>query len=742
MGRPTPMLSSPIFFLQFKLLVYFMNFYRLLLLPLLMLVVGCTDSKKSDDPTPPSSEPTIALELSVVGEEEVEVSVTTAHAVRAAVYCLPAEERAPDAETIFGLGKQITPSEEPQQLRFENLMPEREYCLYGLAVDNAGELSQPATLTFKTQPSTKMLRRGEATKRSFSYHVVLPEEQADAHYLHAYFPAEQFEYQLRSQQAVDGEEFNYDSFLKNILISYGFIDQGSKEITWSAGDKNEWYAPYIATIVGGKRYYAMMALTNSEGTEFLSEACAVDMTTEPAGSSTEQITVKWEDVSTSNIRVRMECPENVVFFFYNMVTKSSWDEKREKDGPEGMMNYLYEYGWPVANTYTDAWSVNHGTEYMLGILGVDINGDLFLQEHPVCSKDVTPEIAVTLKPYERDLLGVHAYDTFYVEVVPYYFDSLEVEMWAIFDEMGRVNEAMAAAGTTLEEFAQNPTREVIEKLGDFIEPLPQEEHELLATNGYLSGLYNNFEPETEYCYLLVIPHRDKLYCGYQRATTEALYGGGEPTAAYSAFLGEWVVTGQSTEDYYTRKSYTLRIEPLTVNRSYKIYGWSMSDISEEFPFEARFIPETGRISIQGAQMLGVKEIQGEEHIIVLNGYFFYAGELGMLGGYDGTFYEGRCSGTHLSMFAQIFEYGGATYDFQAMGYTSLINGNYFTLEGEEYNLVKFTIDRPSSSYSAPTVLHTPLHRGPAARVHDLKAVGNPEAPRRQLPMAPIRSYKR
>lgn len=704
---------------------------------------ACSDDKTTpEEPTPPVVEgPTISLEIAEVGEESVTLNVKTTNATRAALFALPAEEEQPDNATIFGFGEEISPSDEPQQHTLENLLPERDYRVYALAADYDGKYSELQTVEFTTKVSTKMLRRGETTKRSFSYEVVLPEEQAGAYYLHTYFPAEIFDYQLRQSQMVDGEEFDYDIFVKNILASYGFLDQGSKTISWSAGDPNEYYTPYVATIVGGKRYYAMMALTNSEGTDFQSEVSVVDLTTLPAGESTERLNILVEEASTSNIRVRMECPENVVFFFYNLVTKASWDEKKGSVGEEGMKDYLYEYGWSAANTYTDGWSVNHSTEYMLGIMGVDVNGDSFLMENPITSEGVTPTIEITLKAYERDLLGLHAYDTFYVEVVPYYFDSLEVDMWAIFDEKGRVDEAMQAAGTTLEEFAANPTMELIEKLGDFIEPLPKEEYDILTQNGYLTGLYDNFTPDTEYCYLLVIPNREKLYCGYTTARTEPLYGGGEPTEAYSAFLGEWTVLGQTTEDYSTRKSYTLRIEPLTVNRSYKVYGWSMGNISQEFPFEARFNPEKNRMVIEGSQMLGIKEIEGEEHIIVLNGYFSYSGELGMLAGYDGPFYEARCDGSHLSMFPAFFYYNGGGYEFKTIGYSSLINGNYFTVEGEEYNLVNFTIDRPTTTSSQPIAENYVLQRGPAARLHALKPATHLVEQGHSLP-TPIRSFKR
>uniref|UniRef100_UPI004056DE2E hypothetical protein n=1 Tax=Alistipes sp. TaxID=1872444 RepID=UPI004056DE2E len=719
------------------------SFFLTLLSAVALMGSACSDDKTTpEEPKPPvMEEPTIRLEIAEVGEESVTLNVMTANATRAALLSLPAEEEQPDNATIFGFGKEITPTEEAQQVTLENLLPEREYRIYALAADNEGVYGELQTVEFTTQVSTKMLRRGETTKRGFSYEVVLPEEQTGAHYLHTYFPAETFDYQLRQSQMSDGEEFDYDIFVKNILASYGFMDQGSKTISWSAGDPNEYYTPYVATIVGGKRYYAMMALINEEGTDFLSEASVVDLTTLPAGESPEELNVMFEEVSTFHIRARMECPENVIFYFYNLVTKASWDEKKASVGLDGMKDYLYEYGWSAANTYTDAWSVNYGTEYMLGIMGVDLNGDTFLMEAPVSSENVTPQIDITLKPYERDLLGLHAYDTFYVDVVPYYFDSMDVPMWAIFDERERVDEAMKAAGTTLEEFAANPTMELIEKLGSFIESLPEEEHDMLVENGYLTGLYDNFEPDTEYCYLLVIPNRNELYCGYKTARTEAKYGGGEPSEAYSAFLGEWTVLGQTTEDYYTRKSYTLRIEPLTVNRSYKIYGWSMGGISQEYPFEARFLPEKNRIAIEGAQMLGVKEIEGEEHIIVLNGYFSYSGELGMLGGYDGTFYEARCDGSHLSLFPQLFYYGGTTYEFKTIGYTSLINGNYFTIEGEEYNLVNFTIDRPTNTSSQPVVENYVLQRGPSARVHSLKPASTGMERVHTLP-TPLRSFKR
>lgn len=670
--------------------------------------VACSDSSTDSSepvnpPGPENPKASISLILGEVKAQSVTLEYSTANATEASILCLPASQKEPSEQHIMNMGIALEISTERKTLQIEELNEQTDYTIYAVAKNEQGEYSALKTIDFTTPEYTPELPIGpeaihisvlESTKTSFTYSV--KPEQEEEYYMHTYLEGWLFEYLLAQSYMTNGEEFEMDVFLKQCLIDYGFHAQSSSDYTWSAGDPNDTRSPFFATIMGGKEYYILYAPINADGNDFLGSAELTQVTTEPAGDSSSKLLLSEESLSAQGVTIRMEATRGVKFFFYDLYPTDQVEGHKAQHGIEGMKDYLYEYGWAVANTYTDSWTIDPSTSYTLCILGVDANGDTFYQEMVVESPELIPTVSVTLRPYERELMGLHAYDTFELTVYPWNFYDEAIDVSKVRHLFATRSEVEAALGAlTLKEFAENPTEERIALLDPLLEYLSEEVQAMMYDYGYISSLLGNLEPETEYCYLSIIPWRDGYKVGYAVEATEPKYGGDAATDAYKAYLGEWVIAGQSSEDYYTRKSLTIRFEELVSNRSYKVYGWSESVLGEEFPFEVRFHPETGKISIESIQQLGRMVIGEYEYVVVFTGMTTAGGEITPHGGYSGVVYEGRCDGTHLSMFPGMFQYNGYDYNFMSMAYSLYYGGYFYAMDGDEYPLVNFTIDRPT-----------------------------------------------
>ncbi len=678
----------------------------LIALSMMLLNFGCSSSDTNDEPTPPPTPVTPELELTLgdIGEDFISVNFTAKSASTVYILTLESRKAAPSAKDITLDGEAVTVTgETPSTHTISGLDYDTDYKVYAVAVGGNDEdetMSDVKSVDATTLRSNKMLRFVESTSTSFTYEITPPEQNQN--YSHTYLEDWLFEYMLNQTIMTEGDEFNKDIFLMQILANYGFNDSGTREIQWSAGDTNEWRGQY-ATIVGGKSYYAIMCLTGESEYNFVGTPEYIKMTTQPTGRSDKSISIIPETVTAEYIQVRMECPSDVRFFFYDLYTKSSYDKMREEKGEEGLMDHLYEYGYTAFNTYTDGWTVNPNTDYTIGILGVDFDGNLFYEEQEFHSLELESRIDIRMIPYERGLLDYYAFNTFFVSVDPYYFDNIDASstLYAM-ERKSVVEEAMASAGTTLEEFAANPTEELINKLREnLLKPLPEREALMLSRQFYISTFFTSLEPDTEYCYIITMPDTYGFSVGYATGSTEPEYGGGEATDEYSKYLGTWTLTGRTTEDYTTWDTYTLKIEPLVVNRSYKVSGWSHSNISQEFPFEARFIPSTGKMTIEGSQILGITTLNDKEVTVVMNGLFSYGGELAILSGYVGNIFTASLNGSRLSLFASSFNFADSTYDFATLSYAALgDDGEYRPFEGDEFDIVSFMIDRVSTSYTA------------------------------------------
>lgn len=684
-----------------------------------LLFAACSDAPtdQPEQPDPEKPTPTISLILGEVTSSTAALEYTVSNASEAALLCLPAGRTAPSELNILEMGESLAIADQKQSFLIESLTPETEYTIYAVAQNEEGTYGRIKTVTFATLefkdellfPEATHIAATSADKVSFSYTVTCDSEEE--YYMHTYLEGWLFEYLLMQRYMSDGEEFEMDVFLKQCLADYGFHTQGSAEYTWVAGDPNDTRNPFFATIVGGKTYYALYAPINADANDFLGAAEVISLTTEPAGESDCSLIITQESLSPQSVSFRMECTRAIKFFFYNLYPTEQVEAHKAATGIEGMKDYLYEYGWAVANTYTDGWTINPATSYTLCIMGVDVDGNTFYQEEVVESPELVPSVSVTLRPYERELIGFHAYDTFELTVYPWNFYDETINPAKVRHLFATRSEVEAAlGGLTLAELAENPTEAHIALLDSLLENLNEEVQAMISDYGYISSLMTDLEPDTEYCYLTLFPWRDGWKVGYAVQATEPFYGGDEPTDAYKAYLGEWIVSGQSSEDYYTRDSYTIRFEELVSNRSYKVYGWSKSVLGEEFPFEARFHPETGKISIESIQQLGRALIGDYEYVIVFTGMASVDGYITPHGGYSGTIYEGRCDGTHLSMFPVMFNYGGYDYSFASMAYSAYYYGEFYALDGDEFPIVNFSVDRPTRTMTG-TLLKEPASVG-------------------------------
>lgn len=681
-------------------------FYSTLLL-IATFAVSCSESEKGMDnpepPQPPTPEqiiPQVSIELGEVTNHSVEFTITSKDAVVVSFLCQPYEEATPSLSEIFAKGIAYTPTDEPEKLIIDELKYSTTYAIY-VAGEREGVYSDSASAMFTTLnpslPDVTALSCIETTNKSITYGVSVNEEDS---YLHTYIEGWYFDYMLAMQLEQQGSEFDINLFIQQMLVDWGFLDKGPKEHKWAAGDNNDYRAPYIATIIGGQKYYALFSRATSDGSNLIGTPEALAMETLPAGSSTASINVVIEDLQPKYLRLRLECPENVRFFFYNLWTSSSVEPIREEYGEDGMKSIVYEYGFVAANTYTDAWEVAAETDYTLAIMGADLYGDIFYQEMEITTPELLPSIAVDMRTYEREAQGYHAYDTFEITMTPKDFkneiDPSQIRYILMSEE--ELSAKLSAQGSTIDEFVSSPSSELMAAFGEELKTLSDEELKMFRERGTIVSIYTGMQPQTTYCYIPLIPFGDGTYCAtVARATTEQAYVEEESSEAYKAYLGDWELKGISSEDYYTRQSITIRFEEYVPNRSYKIYGWSMGEISQQYPFEARFDTETGTIFIDGGQVVGTIDKEGTQHDIMVIPLISYYGQLGPFYGYTKNVYELRINGTHLSAFPAIISYGGYEQEISGLCYYTCLNDELYYVEGEEYPIVNFTIDRPANN---------------------------------------------
>ena len=702
----------------------FRNFpppFRLLWALLVGLLVGTVAC--SDDETGPDrpGAPKVTIAQGTVGESYIEILLSGKNADEMAYMWVKESEDAgkPEAMTIFSEGTTVLVGDEPVPQKIQPLDPKTRYIIYAAArlQDTYGAVK---TLRASTTAHEQILSFVSSSKTDFTYQIDLPDGAVCYHtYLEGWF----FEYQLLMAMEIEGDEFDRDIFLWNLLADYGYEETYSRQFTWHAGDDNS-MRNSAALLVPGKKYYAIASLFDAENSVWSGIPEAIDFEMKPGGQSTATIDTTVSDITAEQVVVRMESTDQVRFYFYNLFEKEKFDAFKAEKGERGMMDYISEYGYSAVNTYTDSWDVDPGKSYMLGIYGVDRNGDEFYTELQIDAPELVPELYIELTPYDRELQGYHDYDSFLLNVAPINFPNLDpTQIICMAAPMDRATfdsylEMYGMGGMSLDDLKADPMTLYYLFNGSMLFPLYDDaEIESIEKKGYFERIVTDLNPDTEYVYIAMALNGEEFVCNIVTARTAAAPAEGPADEAYKSYLGTWTLLGQTTENWTDYTSYTLRIEEPTPNRSFKVYGWSHSDVSQHYPFVMRYHPETGKLSIDGMQTLGQMEIDGGGVAdIVFVGMVSANAQLALLNGYTGTYYTGKVTDDHFSLFGEMLQVENRWYEFKTLTYLVYDGEEYHVLEGDEYEIVNFSVNRAKTN--AAVAAGAPvraLRRGPACR---------------------------
>ena len=635
------------------------------------------------------------VKLAYVGSDSQSITFTLTSSdaeEMAYYYTSDAEEgkKLLSGELVFSLGTAAEVSAEPVEVTIPDLAPETAYWVYASA-RKGYEYSVTDSIRVVTPAVARYLSAGDVSAVSLSYKVDAPE---GATYRHMYLEGWDFNDQLASAMESEGNEFDMNVFLWNLLADYGHDAQGSQTFTWKNGDEDVLKGKSVS-LYGGHRYVAIFSFIEGE-TSWKGDAEFVEMDLPAAGKSSESVEFTDETVTADKVRVRMDFDNTKVSFIsYGLYKKESYDAKLAADGEDGMKNYLYEYGYKAWNTYTDAWTAESGTEYVLAVMGVDMNGDSFLCSKVYATPLPEPVLDIKMVAYDRELEGYHDYSTVKVDVTMKNFVDLNYE------------EVVRAAlmpksqwEATFMEFGMSP-EDCIATMPEtawYMIPTPFQGSEItsLKEKGTCTRIESDLESDTEYIFVVMFPYNEQWYFKSATVTLAEEPEEGEATAGYKAFLGNWTVSGKASPGYKDM-TYSLRFEQLTVNRSYKVYGWSKSSAGEDFPFVARYDSASGKILIDGYQKLGTTAIEGKNYEIRLAALIPFSGVNAMCN-YDGTIYKGtvRDAGSQqvLALSPEFFMRDGKTYEVQSMGYAA-VNADTGSLEGglDEFDMMEFKITR-------------------------------------------------
>lgn len=674
-----------------------------------MFVVGCSDSD-TDDKKPDIVKPLASVEIERIGETDIDISLAAYNADLMAYSVAVKGSTTPDAAAIFAEGKSSEASETLTPFTVTDLLPATEYTVYA-AASKEGVYSEVVSVDVITAAHIEhvLVSDVEASGLSVSYTIDLGDNDVCFHtYIEKWF----FDYEMYVAMQVAGPEFNRGDFIRNMVAEYGVECTVSGMCIWNAGEDHP--TRHTVSLTPGKEYYVVAAAISGEAWSTEEPSAVQFKMPDPNGVSSEDIALSVIELTTETVTVRMECDElKVAFFFYDLYRKQQFDEYKAEKGEYGMMDFLFEYngGNVSANSYTDKRAVDAGESYMLAVYGIDYNGCEIYRELQIDVPGYDASLDIEVEPYERELQGYHEYDTFRMTFAPMYFSG-ELNIDTVYCSMMPTEKAtfdaylemLGMGGMSLEAleqaFAQNP--EMLMQLSYmlYIYPISDENEVMkLQQEGYFERIFTDLNPSTEYVVVGMAFDGETPVVRVVSATTAAYAEPAEASEGYRAYLGNWTLRGKTTADWSTYETYDLRIEELTPNRSYKVYGWSHCSLGEDFPFVMRYHPETGKVSVDGPQLLGTTVVEGKEMEILFFGKMYVSGydDLVVLLGYDGLLYSGSVSGNHLSMFSEIVNVEGRSKEFMSMNYL-LRNGNdYYKNEDDRYDLIYFSIDRPTTS---------------------------------------------
>lgn len=680
-----------------------------------VFAAGCTESK-TDDPQPVTP-PTVAVELGRVTETEIEIKLSAKDADKMAYYVVEATDAAstPDAATVFELGESSQAFETPESFEILDLKSGTAYTVYA-AASKGDTYSEVASVDATTEVPVvhELITDVQVSGLSVSYNIDLQEGNIC---YHAYVEKWYYDLALMIAMQTAGPEFDKNAFMYNLLSEVGIPCEVSGQFVWTAGEDHP--TRRTVSLTPGKDYYVIAASFVNES--WFGEPSLIPFTMpESKGASAEDIDISIDDLTTESVTLRMACDETkIAFFFYDLYEKSQFDAFKAEKGERGMMDYLFEYndGNVSGNTYTDKWIVDSGKSYVLALYGVDYNGCEIYKEFQVDVPVPTPVLALDIIPYDRELQGYHDYDTFLMSFEPLYFtNELNVDRMfcsvmpmekAMFDEyMGMF---FGLSGASLGDIEQLLSQQeyfymFYSYMSAFnVYPIYDDaEIASLTKNGYFERVFTGLNADTEYVFIAIAVDGDTPVIRLASARTAAYPESAEASDGYKAFLGNWTVLGQTTADWTSYENYNLRIEELTPNRSFKVYGWSRTSISQEFPFVMRYHPETGKVSVDGPQVLGKKTVDGKEMDVVFIGKMYASGydKLVVILGYNGPVYTGSLNGDNLSMFGEMIKVGGRDKEFMSMNYMLQYEDDNYYVAGDEEDLIYFRISRAAASASA------------------------------------------
>lgn len=699
----------------------------------LSVLAGCKEEKPQ-----PVTPPEAKVELSQVGETGIEIKLSAKNADRMAYFVAETADItiSIEATTVFELGEVLLVNDTPETLEISDLQAGTNYTVYA-AASKGDRYSELVSVNVTTEAPVvhELITDLEVSGLSVSYNINLLEGCVC---YHTY--VEKWYYDLLLADAIRsaGAEFNRNEFIYNLLADMGVACEVSGQSVWNAGDAHP--TRHTVSLTPGKEYYVIAA--SFMNVSWVGEACLVPFTMpESKGVSQENIEISVDELTSESVTLRMSCDETkIAFYFYDLYEKSQYDAFKAEKGERGMMDYLFEYngGNVSANTYTDRWMVDAGKSYVLAVYGVDYNGCEIYKEFQVDVPVPAPVLSLGIIPYERELQGYHDYDTFLMFFEPLNFSN-EVNVDRLFCSTTPMSKAMfdeyvamffGVSGVSLDEIEQLLSQQeyfymFYQYMSTFyVSPIYDDaEIDALTKNGYFERVFTGLEADTEYVFIAAAFDGENPIVRITSARTAAYPESTEASEGYKSYLGNWSVLGQTTADWSTYENYKLRIEELTPNRSFKVYGWSRTSISQEYPFVMRYHPETGKVSVDSPQILGKKTVDGKEMDVVFVGKMYLSGydKLVLVLGYYGPVFTGSLNGDNLSMFGEMVNLGGRYKEFMAMNYILQYEDENYYVSGDEDDLIYFRISRAATSASAEKGI-SPL-RSSARKVASVKYDG-------------------
>ena len=672
----------------------------------------CMVSCNKPEPQQEAPTPEITITQGEVTENQIEFFLAATDADEVAYYFANTTEDAVllTVESLFKTGEVFMASAEPVSFLLTDLQPENEYTVYAAASKEGQYFSELKTLVINTSPKPRLLEYVSSSKTEFSYKINCEEGELFYHtYLEGWF----FEYSYESTKYVEGDEFDTKVFVWNLLAQYGEVAQSPQVIDWYAGKDNTARGDY-AFLVPGMKYYVLASRFDEELAEgWVGNPEVIEITLDAPGDSDKTVDCSVYSLSPYSVSIRMEMnQDDVNFYMYDFFEKSQYKSYVAEHGMEGIKAYVSEYslgkGQAKINTYTDTWTVTPGKSYMLCLYGVDFKGDDFYTELEVNVPMPDAKIHLDMAPYERELEGYNTYNTLKVTTTYADFIGLDYANSAFILAGGPIEkttfyalvEAAGLSGSLEELEAQGEMLYALGVANMGLNPVSVDEEILdaLKNRGFYNKVYTGLNPDTEYIYMAMAHYDDKMMCRLVSAKTDQAPIEVTESDAYKAFLGRWDATGQNTSTWSNsdRITFNLTIDRLTSNRSYKVYGWSTSNLGQEFPFEAGFDEASGKMTISTPQNLGEVVVDGKTYEVHFVGkaYNPYDPDNFMvLYDYEGLAYKVTMNSPNLHFLSEFFQYGGEWKEFKSLSYVFYDKeaGEYY--KAEPYDIVNFQVVR-------------------------------------------------